>query len=157
MIDFGSYLIGAVLIFLIQAPKVISKDKHIIEPFLFIKTELAAFWGEWIGGLHLVRQKRPLSFAFITVGIALIGDSILGVLLVVFVQDIVGGGAQEFGWILTARGIGGVLGGLVIARIGSRAPAQEPDGLWIAGHRSFVNHNAPDPGFFGNPDYLLSP
>ncbi len=70
--------------------------------------------------MHLVRQKRPLSFAFITVGIALIGDSILGVLLVVFVQDIVGGGAQEFGWILTARGIGGVLGGLVIARIGSR-------------------------------------
>lgn len=133
LIDVGSYLIGAVLIFLIQAPKVISKDKHIIEPVLSIKTELAAFWGEWIGGLQLVRQKRPLSFAFITVGIALIGDSILGVLLVVFVQDIVGGGAQEFGWILTARGIGGVLGGLVIARIGSRVQPKNLMAFGLAG------------------------
>ena len=50
----------------------------------------------------------------------MIGDNILGVLLVVFVQDVVGAGAQEFGWVLTARGIGGVLGGLIIARAGPR-------------------------------------
>ena len=37
-----------------------------------------------------------------------------------FVQDVVGAGAQQFGWILTARGIGGVLGGIVVARFGSR-------------------------------------
>ena len=44
----------------------------------------------------------------------------MGVLIVVFVQDVVGVGAQEFGWILTARGVGGVLGGLIIARVGPR-------------------------------------
>jgi DHA3 family macrolide efflux protein-like MFS transporter len=42
----------------------------------------------------------------------------LGVLLVVFVQDVIGAGAQQFGWVLTARGLGGVMGGLAVARIG---------------------------------------
>jgi hypothetical protein len=70
------------------------------------------FWREWLAGLRLMLQHRPLSFAFLIVGIALIGDSIMGVLLVVFVQDIVGVGAREFGWILTARGIEGFWEGL---------------------------------------------
>ncbi|MFQ5944017.1 MAG: MFS transporter [Anaerolineales bacterium] len=61
-----------------------------------------------------------MSFAFLTTGIALIGDGIMGVLLVVFVQEVVSAGAREFGWILTARGVGGVLGGLIVARVGHR-------------------------------------
>lgn len=105
---------------MIQAPTPTSAESQIAESICSIKTEWVAFWREWIGGLRLVSQQRPLSYTFLAFGVALIGDSILGVLLVVFVQDVVGAGAQEFGWILTARGVGGVLGGLIVARVGPR-------------------------------------
>ena len=109
MIDVGSYLIGAGLIYLIKEPKPAAEEGQIAEADRSIRMEWVTFWRDWIGGLRLVSQRRPLSYAFIAAGVALIGDSIMGVLLVVFVQDVVGVGAQEFGWILTARGVGGVL------------------------------------------------
>ena len=120
VIDVGSYLIGAGLIYLIKEPKPAAEEGQIAEADRSIRMEWIKFWRDWIGGLRLVSQRRPLSYAFIATGVALIGDSIMGVLLVVFVQDVVGVGAQEFGWILTARGVGGVLGGLIIARVGPR-------------------------------------
>jgi MFS family permease len=133
LIDIGSYLIGAGLIFLIQVPTQTSAESQIAEPIRSIKTEWVAFWREWIGGLRLVGQQRPLSYAFLAVGVAMIGDNIMGVLLVVFVQDVVGAGAQEFGWILTARGVGGVLGGLIIARVGPRVQPKNLMAYGLAG------------------------
>jgi predicted MFS family arabinose efflux permease len=120
LIDVGSYLIGAALIFLIRAPAPTSVASQIAEPDRSIRTELVAIWREWIDGLRLVSQHRPLSLTFLAFGVAWMGDSILGVLLIVFVQSTVGAGAREFGWILAARGVGGVLGGFVVARVGPR-------------------------------------
>lgn len=120
LIDIGSYLIGAGLIFLIQTPTSRSEESLIAKADRSIRMEWVDFWREWLAGLRLVSQRRPLSYAFLAFGVAFVGDSILSVLLVVFVQDVVGAGAQQFGWILTARGIGGVLGGLIVARFGSR-------------------------------------
>lgn len=118
LIDVGSYLVGAGLIFLIQPPSALSERHMLQETARSLRIRWVDFWREWLAGLRLASQRRPLSLAFLAVGIALVGDSILGVLLVVFVQDVVGAGAQQFGWVLTARGIGGVLGGLVVARFG---------------------------------------
>jgi len=118
--DFATYLIGAGLIYLICEPTPEAQNMAIPEERRSLQTEWVTFWKEWAGGLRLVGQNRSLSFAFLAVGVALIGDTIMGVLLVVFVQDTLGAGAQEFGWVLTARGIGGVAGGLIIARIGPR-------------------------------------
>jgi DHA3 family macrolide efflux protein-like MFS transporter len=98
-----------------------------------IRADWVEFWREWIAGLKLVLQHRQLSFAFLTVGIAIIGDAVFGVLLVVFVQDVMAEGAREFGWILTARGVGGVLGGLLVARFGSRFKPKNLMAYGIAG------------------------
>lgn len=133
LIDVGSYLIGADLIFLIQTRTSTSGKSMIAEAERSIRMEWVDFWREWIARLRLVSQRRPLSNAFLTFGVAFVGDSILGVLLVVFVQDVVGAGAQQFGWILTARGIGGVLGGLVVARFGSRIRPKDLLAFGMAG------------------------
>lgn len=120
LIDMASYLIGAGLIFLIQSPAAILTANQVEGTRRSIKEEWFEFWKDWIGGLRLVSQRRPLSYAFLAIGAALIADSIMSVLLVVFMQDVVGAEAQEFGWILTARGVGGVIGGLIVARVGPR-------------------------------------
>ena len=133
LIDAATYLIGAGLIFLIREPAITAVDTRIITTNRPLKTHWVEFWKQWIVGLQLVKDHRPLSFAFIAIGIALIGDSIMGVLLVVFVQDIIGAGAQEFGWIITARSVGGVIGGLVIARVGPRFQPQNLLAFGMAG------------------------
>ncbi len=125
LIDVGSYLIGGLLIYFINIP-----DHPKTATDRSIRAEWVDFWRQWIAGLRLVLQDRPLSFAFLTVGIAFIGDATFGVLLVVFVQDVVEVGAREFGWILTARGAGGVFGGLIVARVG---PKFKPKNLMAYG------------------------
>jgi MFS family permease len=126
LINVASFAIAVGLIYLIKAPGTAS-DKG---PKQSIREVWLSFWREWASGLRLVFRNRPLSFAFLIVGISLLGDSILSVLLVVFVQDVVGAGAEEFGWILTARGIGGVLGGLIVAKVG---PSVRPKNLLAYG------------------------
>ena len=77
-------------------------------------------WREWIGGLRLVAEDNILRNLFIVIGVALFGDAILSALLAVFAQDVAGFTAADFGWLLTARGIGGIVGGIVIAQVGPR-------------------------------------
>jgi MFS family permease len=120
LIDVASYLVGAGLIFLIQSPAATLAKNQIESAERSIREEWFEFWKDWLGGLRLVSQRRPLSYAFLAIGAALVADSIMSVLLVVFVQNVVGAEAQEFGWILTARGVGGVIGGLIVARVGAR-------------------------------------
>ena len=55
----------------------------------------------------------------------MIADAILSAVLVVFVQGVAGATATEFGWMLTARGVGGLIGGLLIARVGQKLTAQQ--------------------------------
>jgi predicted MFS family arabinose efflux permease len=77
-------------------------------------------WREWIGGLRLVAEDNILRNLFIVIGVALFGDAILSALLAVFAQDVAGFTAADFGWLLTARGVGGIVGGIVIAQVGPR-------------------------------------
>lgn len=83
------------------------------------------FWQQWLAGLKLVRDHAVLSRLFLVIGLALFGDAILSAVLVVFVQADLGYSPLEFGWIMTARGLGGLIGGLLIAQMGEKlSPAK---------------------------------
>jgi MFS family permease len=75
---------------------------------------------EWLEGLALVRRKRVLSTIFLMLVATGLGEGIFGVLLVVFVVQVLQGGALQLGWTMSAQAIGGVLGGLVIGGLGRR-------------------------------------
>lgn len=79
-------------------------------------------WTEWIDGLRLVAERTLIRNLFIVVGVGLLGDAILSALLAPFAQDVAGFSATEYGWMLAARGVGGLLGGLLIAKVGPRLP-----------------------------------
>ena len=72
-------------------------------------------WREWWEGLQLVKTQRALTAIFVVTGIVAFGEGMFSVLLIPFLQRL-GGGAQEFGWLATLRGVGGLIGGLIIAR-----------------------------------------
>jgi len=114
--DALSFAIAAIFITFVVAPRT---QTAIAEVAADVSGWLQV-WREWIGGLRLVAQDTILRNLFIVIGIALFGDAILSALLAVFAQDVAGFSAADYGWLLTARGIGGIVGGIVIAQVGPR-------------------------------------
>jgi predicted MFS family arabinose efflux permease len=119
--DAVSYLLAALLIAFIAAPPA---ARVVSETAASARASFAAFWHEWIAGLRLIVHDRILTNIFAVLGVALFADAILSAVLVVFIQDTAGLNATEFGWILTARGIGGLAGGLLIAQFGQKVSNQ---------------------------------
>lgn len=116
LVDSATFLFAALLILFVRAPQTISTGA----PEHEAGSGLAGFWQEWAAGLRYIRGRRLLAATFIVMGIALFGDAILSAVLVVFVQADMKLGALEFGWMMTTRGIGGLLGGVLIAQLSSR-------------------------------------
>lgn len=131
LFDIGSYLVAAFLMFLIRVPVIESKSTAEESA----GSAISEFWREFLAGIKLVASRPPLSRIFLVLGIALLGDSILTVLLVAFFQDVVGVGSTEFGLVLTVRGVAGILGGLVMGAVGSRFEPNQliPFGLIATG------------------------
>mgnify|MGYP001827249646 CR=1 FL=1 len=117
--DATSYLLAAILISLIAAPQVTQTVAE-SETISDARAVLAEFWQEWISGLRLIVNDPSLKSIFSVIGVALFADAILTALLVVWIQEDAGLNATEFGWMLTARGIGGVIGGLLVASLGPK-------------------------------------
>lgn len=111
----ATYLIAAGMIALIaaQAPptRQVQADPEARSPWVIV-------WHEWIAGLRLVRRSRIVTGLFVVMATAMVGGGIMNTLIVVFVQDIIGGDAVAFGWIITIGGIGGIGGGVLIGSLG---------------------------------------
>ena len=117
--DAISYLLSAILIGFIVAPGVIGKVKA--SPMVeSAREKFTSIWVEWQAGLKVIFEDKILQNIFVISGIALFADGIMSALLVVFVQNDVGANATEFGWMMTARGVGGVIGGLLLGQLGSK-------------------------------------
>jgi MFS family permease len=113
--DSITYLIAAIWISLISytSEKILGKHLH-TSPM----NSLVSMWNDWKDGLRLSIQIRPISTVLVAAAIALLGDGMIQALLFLFV-NMLKGGAMEYGWILTMRGLGGLLGGLLFARFAS--------------------------------------
>jgi len=87
---------------------------------------------EWREGLRLVWHDHRLTIIFLLMGSFMAGQGIVNVLLVLFVKNILHGGALEYGLLPTAQALGGILGALLMAGAGRRAePARLITvGLW---------------------------
>ncbi len=81
----------------------------------------AAVWRDFREGLSLLRQNRVVSTLLLTIGIFMVGQGIINVLIVPFVKDVLHGGAVQMGWVVSAQGICGLVGGLALGQFGKAA------------------------------------
>jgi predicted MFS family arabinose efflux permease len=109
--DAISFLISGLLVYLI-ATSAIPEAVQAAEG-----SALARVGREWLGGLRIVVGARWIAVLLTAMGIATFGDSILTVLIAPFVSQVLGGDASLFGLVLTLRGLGGLVGGLMIGEI----------------------------------------
>ena len=117
VLDCISFLVSALLIGLIAAPRGGQVAPSAL-PRAGITALLAGVWRDLVEGLRLVRSTGWLAGLFLAMGILMFGQGITNALLVPFVEQVLHGDAQVFGWIVTAQGIGGLIGGLLAGTIG---------------------------------------
>lgn len=122
LITVTAYVISSLLIVLIRVSR--QEEAKAESEKADAKAAWLRFWRDWLDGIRLLKENRLLLSTFVVIGLTLLGDAMLTPLLVVFAEDVLQTSAAEFGWLLTARGVGGVLGGLLIGLIASRLAPQ---------------------------------
>jgi MFS family permease len=124
-LDAGSFFFSALMIALITVPLVeAAKPAAVRKPAATnsVGDQCMAVWREWMAGLQLVRRQRVLAALFAVLGVAMLGDSMITVLIVPLVKTLLGGGAVQLGWLMTAQGIGGIAGGVLAGQLGKVVP-----------------------------------
>lgn len=120
--DIASYLLSAALLMLIAIPVARRQDPAPLE--VRPVAPRLAVWREWLEGLHLVLRDRALIAVFLARGLSNLGQGCINALIVVFVQAGLGAGAPQFGWLITAQGVGGLLAGLLVGTFGRLPPGR---------------------------------
>jgi MFS family permease len=86
-------------------------------------------WHEWREGLGVVAGERAVGVVFAVQAITAVGEGVFGVMFVVWVRDVLEGGAPELGWLQTSQAVGGLLGGFVSVYAGKRLVPERSFGL----------------------------
>ena len=123
-LDIATYLVSAALISLISARSVVPTDQPAADATETAQLTASAWVGalrEWLEGLRLVGGDLRVAAVFAVVAVAMVGEGVITVLIIVFVKDVLGGGSPEFSWIITAYGAGGIAGGFLAAWLGPAA------------------------------------
>jgi len=124
ILEAASFLISGVMIALINAPGSVTRATHDDEHEGGEARSRSVF-GDWKDGIGMVRRNRIVAALFILLGFNAVAEGILAVMIVIYVQVVLGGGALEFGWFITAQAIGGLLGGLFVGQLSKRVQPRQ--------------------------------
>ncbi len=113
LIDAATFLLAGALIALISGTYKPAKSPSADAPATLGRA-WAAVPREWLAGMRLIRRERVVMILFALIAITSLGEGVFGVLFVVFVNRILGGGAQEIGWLMSAQAVGGLIGGVLV-------------------------------------------
>ncbi len=118
VIDAATYLIAAVMIGTIAAPH-LTASENVPEPGS-LSAQCARIGREWREGLRLIRDSRTLRVVFGVFAIASLGEGVFLTALWVFIDEELGGGAREAGWLFGAQAVGGMIGAVLVGSWGKR-------------------------------------
>ena len=124
VLDAASFLGAAGLVALIRArPQDTSVD---------VETP-SGLGREWLDGLRLIRRTRVAAVLVSVAALTGLGEGVIITLLVPFVTDVLEGGEIAYGVILSAQAVGGLLGGVLIARYAAPASPSRLLGVGAVG------------------------
>lgn len=78
----------------------------------------ARLWRDWREGLHQMMQDGIVLRIFFVASLTSFGGAMLDPLIAPWVRVVLHGSAAALGWLLTAGAVGGLLGGILLARFG---------------------------------------
>lgn len=116
LFDSITFVIAGLLILTIHSPETKTEPQA---PALEM-TKSSRFLKEWLEGIDIVRKSRVLFILFLSVILLNFGGIMIDPLSVPYILDVVGAGVEVFGWMMTVQAVGGILGGLLAARVNQR-------------------------------------
>jgi Na+/melibiose symporter-like transporter len=122
LLDVASFVIGAVLIAMISAPRSVTKATP-AEGEEAHAQQTPNIFREWIAGLKLIIQNSMLARILFLATMIWLADGAITVLFAVYVTDALHGGSMELGWLMTAQAIGGLIGSAFIGRVSKKVQA----------------------------------
>ena len=121
LVDVASYVISALLVASIDVPVSTAEAPAQDQ----VAEQKRAFWHQWREGLEVLWRDRWFAGLCLIMGTAMFAQGIINVLLVVFAQQVLHSNALTFGWLVSAQGVGGILGGLLVGQFGKiQAPTR---------------------------------
>jgi predicted MFS family arabinose efflux permease len=85
------------------------------------KIKTRVIWNQLVEGLLFIRHSSPLLHVMITTAVASLGFGAIMVLGIVYLDKVLGMGAEGFGFLYAFQGLGVVIGGVMIGRFASGA------------------------------------
>jgi len=85
------------------------------------KTRSQIVWNQLVEGLLFIRHSTPLLHIMITTAVATLGFGAIMVLGIIYLGQVLGIGAEGFGFLYAFQGLGVVIGGTIIGRFASNA------------------------------------
>jgi DHA3 family macrolide efflux protein-like MFS transporter len=84
------------------------------------KTNVRVIWNQLVEGLLFIRYSSSLLHAIITTAVATLGFGAIVVLGIIYLDEVLGIGAQGLGFLYAFQGLGVVVGGMMIGNFASR-------------------------------------
>ena len=109
--DASSFLIAAGMIALIATP---ARQPREAPTQTAIGNRWQALREEWVGGMRVIRHSRSLGIVFSVCAISGFGEGLISAAFPVYVTDVLDGGAQEAGWLMSGQAIGGFIGAFFV-------------------------------------------
>lgn len=116
-IDILSYIISSILISLITL-SVVKQAESKEKSTLMVKW--LKFWNDWWKGIKIVRKNQLFLVIFWMSSITWLAQGMINVLFVPYVLDVMGESSVEFGWIESAEGVGGLIGGYLLLKLNKK-------------------------------------
>lgn len=111
--DLASYLVAAACISLIPTPAKTGCEALNVQTGASPKVS-PGWVSEWREGLAQLRHTRLLNVVLCAMTLAAFGEGAFSVLIAPFVHEAFSGSALEFGWVMSAQAVGGIVGGLLV-------------------------------------------
>jgi predicted MFS family arabinose efflux permease len=114
--DAGSFVASAVLLLVVKTSGETAKQRDGARRIAAVLTDLR-------DGFRLMAGPGALRALMIFALVTGIGEGVFGSLLAPFVEQVLKGNGQDFGWIAAAQAVGGIAGGLLAAAVSQRLSA----------------------------------
>jgi len=92
------------------------------------KTRSRVIWNEMVEGLLFIKRNSRLLHVMITTAVATLGFGAITVLGIIYLDQVLGIGAEGFGFLYAFQGLGAVIGGAIIGRFACNLRIN-----WVAG------------------------
>ncbi len=112
LLDALSFVLSALLIV-----RIASARKPDDAAALERKVSIRGIVDDWLAGLRLARRTPALARILLISTLAMIGEGFFGTLIAPFVIDALHGTDADFGYLLAAQAVGGIIGSILIGRM----------------------------------------